>query len=299
MALLKKDVMNKYIEEHGLDVSGMQWAKANYYVQEEAKKEGLINVDGFLVSENESDDVVNTPVPEPVEDYPAENKLIEDYPAENVDDQTKQFKDMEAHIKELEAEVSRLKERKRETQNLAPANETNDVVIEDGKIYDLPDEEITIKPGLKFMRHQLIKVDEPIGDDIEVEEVSMLDNLGHFNEGQTNRTFKMKGKTGKKTVAQSTLPKEQVKITFNYARDIVPVVHSNDGVNSGYLWAHHSLPNIKELLVASNSYNEYKSYFSDATHPENVFYCGNLIAVRKDVVHEIFHEIEMKHAARR
>lgn len=289
MALLKKDVMNKYIEEHGLDVSGMQWAKANYYVQEEAKKEGLINVDGFLVSEKEGNDVDNNPISEPIEDPVVEND----------DDQTKQFKDMEAHIKELEAEVTRLKERKRETQNLAPANEISDVVIEDGKIYDLPDEEITIKPGLKFMRHQLIKVDEPIGDDIEVEEVSMLDNLGHFNEGQTNRTFKMKGKTGKKTIAQSTLPKEQVKITFNYARDIVPVVHSNDGVNSGYLWAHHSLPNIKELLVASNSYNEYKSYFSDATHPENVFYCGNLIAVRKDVVHEIFREIEMKHAARR
>lgn len=271
MAFLKKHVVNEYAEAHGLDLSDMQWAQANLYVQELAKEEGLVCVNGFL---------------KPQEDKPKEHKTTR--PKQD-DAQLA----MQQHIQRLEAEIAKLTARKQSAES--NDNTVNDVAVEAGKVYDLPDEEVVISPGLPFMRHQLIKVDEELGDDLDVEEVSLLDQMGNLNEGQTNRTFRVKGKTGRKTVAQSTLPKEQVKITFNYSKDLVPVVHSNDGLKEGYLWSHHSLPNVKELLIASNAYNDYKAQFSVVQHPENVFYCGNLLAVRRDVVHETFKEIERKH----
>lgn len=284
MAFLKKQVLEEYAAKHKLNLDGMSWAQANLYVQEEAKKEGLVFQSGYLVKQNSVGEVPD----EIMQEASTEEQT-------HIDEvSTQAVKDLMTHINELEVEISRLKSEQAEDAADAQA----DVGVKAGAVYQLPDEEIVIKPGLQFMRHQLIKVEETLGDDVEVEEVSMRDSIGHFNEGTTNRTFRMKGSTGRKVVAQSTLPKEQVKITFNYARDIVPVIHANDGSASGYLWSHHSLPNVKELLVASNSYNEYKELFSAATHPENVFYCGNLIGVRKDVVHEVFHEIEVKHAAR-
>ena len=71
----------------------------------------------------------------------------------------------------------------------------------------------------------LFKYDEELGDDVEVEEVYYdLGTLGNPS-GNVNQdgTFRIKNKTGKKVIAQSTIPKENAGIDY-YVGDWFPTV---------------------------------------------------------------------------
>jgi hypothetical protein len=140
---------------------------------------------------------------------------------------------------------------------------------------------------------QLFKYDEELGDDVNVEEISYKDDFNHMNlqRDQATGTYKIKGKTGRKVIAQSTIPKENAGVSYNPETDIVPVVTA-DG-KSGYIYTHSHYPNVKELLMASGQYHKYKDLFNSSIHPENIWYAaGKMLVCRKDVVEYVFSEIE-------
>lgn len=81
--------------------------------------------------------------------------------------------------------------------------------------------------------------DEPIGPDIEVEEVSAGSQLW----GQPEEVDRMVGdyrvikkNSNRIITAKTTLPKSGQEISFEIGKDLVPVVRGNDG-QRGYIWS--------------------------------------------------------------
>ena len=151
-----------------------------------------------------------------------------------------------------------------------------------------------ISPEMAQTPIQLIKYDEELGDDIEIEErtfnINEVASLKMKRE-YTSGTYVIKGNNGKRVVAQSTLPKENAGIRLDPRTPLaVPIVEWQGRV--GYLWSHAKLPNIKELLKASGYYEKYRKTFS-ADNPQNLWYAASQVLVANmDTVHYVFNEIE-------
>lgn len=151
-----------------------------------------------------------------------------------------------------------------------------------------------ISPEMAQTPIQLLKYDEDLGDDIEVEErtfnINDVASLKMKRE-YTSGTYVVRGANGKRVVAQSTLPKENAGIVMDPSTPIaVPLVKWNGTV--GYLWTHSSLPNVKELLQASGYYERYRKTFS-ADNPQNLWYAASQVLVADmNTVHYVFREIE-------
>lgn len=151
-----------------------------------------------------------------------------------------------------------------------------------------------ISPEMAQTPIQLLKYDEELGDDIEVEErtfsINDVANLKMKRE-YTSGTYVVRGGNGKRVVAQSTLPKENAGIVMDPSMPYaIPLVKWNGRV--GYLWSHHKLPNVKELLKAAGQYEKYRKTFS-ADNPQNLWYAASQILVANiDTVHYVFKEIE-------
>ena len=151
-----------------------------------------------------------------------------------------------------------------------------------------------ISPEMAQTPIQLLKYDEELGDDIEIEErtfnINDVASLKMKRE-YTSGTYVIKGGNGKRVVAQSTLPKENAGIRLDPRTPLaVPVVEWQGRI--GYLWSHGKLPNIKELLKASGYYEKYRKTFS-ADNPQNLWYAASQVLVANmDTVHYVFNEIE-------
>mgnify|MGYP007012508138 CR=1 FL=1 len=159
--------------------------------------------------------------------------------------------------------------------------------------YNIPNKTVILAPEIKATSVQLIKYDEELGDDLTVEEVSFKDEFGMkpIERDLNYGTYKVKGSSGRKVIAQSTIPKENAGVTYNPARDLVPRV-TYDG-KTGYIYTHQSYPNIKQLLMDCGQYPKYKHLFSAKEHPENIWYAaGKLLVCSIPMVHYIFDEIE-------
>jgi len=158
----------------------------------------------------------------------------------------------------------------------------------------VPDQDIIISGEIQSTRQQLIKYDEPLDEELEVEEVSYMDEVGsgRLTQDLTTGTYRVKGKTGRRVTAQSTLPKQNAKITYNPRRDVVPVISWKG--KRGYLWNHATLPSIKPLLQSTGFYYDYKDQFDAGLHPENIWYATGLLAVNIPLVHAIMNDIEAK-----
>lgn len=169
-------------------------------------------------------------------------------------------------------------------------------VEDDDPMSDLRGKKVLICPEMAPTSRQLFGYEEELDEEITVEEVVHdVDAAYKASKDMVTGTYKVTGKTGKKVVAQTALPKEGCGITFRPDKDIVPVATFKG--RSGYLWTHHRLPNIKGLLIESGYYEEYKDRFKD--EPAIWHSGGKILACDISLVHSIFQQIEDKERDKR
>lgn len=156
---------------------------------------------------------------------------------------------------------------------------------------------ILISPDMASTRIQPFKYDEDLGEEFEVEEIDMSQNLAGIlgTKDMVTGTYRIKGKTGRRVIATSTLPKQNAGIYFRPDKDMFPIV-SHQG-RTGYLWTHQRLSNVKSALQASGYYYDYEKQLSG----ENAMWysAGAILTVDIGLVHHIFEEIERKERAKR
>lgn len=172
--------------------------------------------------------------------------------------------------------------------------------------------DVMISPELPPERYRLLKYDEELGNDIEVEERSFYmdpdtDRVYDISGGEmdyrnkvdsyhdyTTGTYRLKNRSNRKVVAMSSVPKENYGSGMTIGKDYVPVVTWNG--RAGYLWTHPTYPNVKALLKESGYYHEYKDRF---TSEPNIWYAaGKTLACDIGLVNSIFKEIETREQKR-
>ena len=154
------------------------------------------------------------------------------------------------------------------------------------------DKTILIAPELYPDQNRVVRYEEEIGDDYDIEEKSFLDDGSiQYVAGRdyVTGTFRVKGKTGRKVKAECSIPKENAQIIFRPGIDMFPVVTFKG--QSGYLLTHQRFPNFKNVLVKSGFYEDYKNMLKD---PPNVFYLTGLLCVDPNVAHSIMRDIERR-----
>ena len=155
---------------------------------------------------------------------------------------------------------------------------------------------VMICPEMALTANQLFGYEEELDEDIMVEEVHHdVDAAYRAGLDLVTGTYTVTGQTGKKVVAHTALPKQGCGITFTPDRDLVPVVTSRG--RKGYLWTHHRLPNVKQLLLESGYYETYRHRFQD--EPFIWHASSKLLACDINLVHSIIREIETKEQERR
>lgn len=159
---------------------------------------------------------------------------------------------------------------------------------------------ILISPEMAQTSIQLIKYDEELGQELTVEEKSYKNEFEAgadfpMEKDLYTATYKIKGSTGKKVIAQSTLPKENAGIDFRIDRDLFPVVRFKGHV--GYLWTHQRLPNVKAVLKQSGYYEKYKKHFID--DPNAMWHAGGLLVVDAGITLNVIRMIEDEERNRR
>lgn len=169
---------------------------------------------------------------------------------------------------------------------------------------------IIMSPELAPERYRLLKYDEEIGNDFEVEERRFDMNMdtdtvfdvagGEVNydnvidqfHDYTTGTYRLKKRSDRKVVAMASVPKENSGMFFRPGIDYATVVTWKGRM--GYLWKHWTYPNVKALLQESGYYQEYKKLFKDEP---NVWYAaGKQLVCDIGLVHQVFQEIEQKQA---
>ena len=257
MTFMKKEVLEDYAREQGINLDGLTWSEQNKLVRASVEDSGgKVTKDGYISFDNEEPEVTN-------------------------DERDALIDSLLHKINELTSELDKAKEPE---VSKAPAPEEQRV----------PRGKIIMSPEIRATAVQLIKYDEELGDDLNVEEVSYKDAMAEGTKLERDLTFgtyRVKGKTGRRVVAQSTIPKENAGITYDPSIDLVPKVTYNG--RTGYIWTHQHYPNVKELLKESGLYHKYKHLFTASEHPENIWYAaGKMLVVNPDVVHAVFREIE-------
>lgn len=156
---------------------------------------------------------------------------------------------------------------------------------------------IIICPEMAPTSIQLFGYEEELGDDLTVEEaVFELGNTGlSGSKDLATSTFRVTGKTGKKVIAQSALPKEGCEISFRPDVDWFPICKFQG--REGYLWTHHRLPNVKHVLIDSGFYEDYRERFKD--EPMIWHSGGKLLACDINLVHSVMRDIERKVSERK
>ena len=159
----------------------------------------------------------------------------------------------------------------------------------------LKDKRIIIAPAIRpETANVLFKYEEELGDDMEVEEVYLgLETLGS-PQGDVNRdaTYRTR-KTGKKTYAMSSFPKENAGIDYKPS-DWLPTITDPVSGKTGYQWKKY----VKPLLQKSGFYQDYADYFDYRKNPNNIYYISGWCCVRKDLIDWIFNDINRKMAER-
>lgn len=153
---------------------------------------------------------------------------------------------------------------------------------------------VLIAPEMHPDAKRYVHYDEELGDDLEVEEVSMLGleggKIDWRNTGDmVSRTFRIKGKTGRKVHATSALPRQNAQITIRPGIDYFPVVKFMN--KQGYLYKHHKMNCFKNMLEELEVYDDYRN-----TLKRNgvLFYLTGLECIDIGVAHNIMRDIEKR-----
>ena len=150
---------------------------------------------------------------------------------------------------------------------------------------------VLISHEIPSMKLNPIKYEEEIGTDLQVEEVHVDPTMISETGNMASSTYKVVGQSGRKVIAQSTLPTENFRLEFDSAKDSFPVVTFHG--QSGYLWWDENIFNVKGLLQESGYYEKYKHLFNGVDYPGNIWYAGTkTLAVSIPLVHYIMAEIE-------
>ena len=157
-----------------------------------------------------------------------------------------------------------------------------------------------IAPGIKPTPYQFMKYDEDLGPELAVEEKSF--DLGDFRvpgaRDTMTGTYSVKGKTGRRVTAQSTLPQVNIKIEYDPEIDVVPVGEWNS--KRGYIYDHPTLPCVKGLLERSGYWYEYRDRFvAVGPNSNNVWYAaGKMELCDIGLVNGIVQEINRREKAK-
>lgn len=169
------------------------------------------------------------------------------------------------------------------------------------------DKTIIMSPELAPERYRLVKYDEILGNEIEVEERSFdidrnTDQVYDMSGGEVNHdtkideyhdyttgTYRIKARKDRVVTGMASVPKENPMLSFRPGIDMATVVSFNG--KHGYLWKHWRYPNVSALLrqAGDEYYEKYRKVFKDQP---NVFYlCGHLVC-NPYLVHRVLKEIE-------
>ena len=155
---------------------------------------------------------------------------------------------------------------------------------------------VRICAEIKPMRNALFKYDEDLGEGVEVEDVSFLNGMPNLDQRErVSSTYVVKGRTGRKVFATSTLPRENVMIYQDpHKHWLAPIVRDFQG-RDGYIWSHPKYGGIKRLLIDSGYFEDYRDLFRGDLHPANIWMAGGkFFAVNMQLCERIFKEIERK-----
>ena len=154
---------------------------------------------------------------------------------------------------------------------------------------------VLIRPELKADAQRYLHYREQLGDEVEVDEVSYLGLEGghiNWNSGAGDMrtgTYRIKGKTGRKVEAKSSIPRQNAGLAESIGRDWL-VTATFQG-KSGYLYKHHYYQSLKAIL---NMFGVYHDYIDTLRRPGVLFYLTGLLCVRKDVADGILKDIERR-----
>lgn len=176
-----------------------------------------------------------------------------------------------------------------------------DVLAESQAIMqNLTNSKLLISPEIKPTQYQFFKYDEEIGNEILVEEANYgRDDMTRVGKDLVTGTYKIVGKSNSKVIAQSTIPKENAEIFWTSDPEYwFPIVKSNGRM--GYLFNHARLPHVKDALMKSGYWLEYKDQFKEEP---NVWYAAGKqlvsdIAFTNAVMDEIMRKEEEKRRLR-
>ena len=167
---------------------------------------------------------------------------------------------------------------------------------------------IMLAPELSPERYRLVKYDEDLGSEIEVEDRRFdidpntgqvydisggkvdYDNIVDEYHDYTTGTYRIKNRSDRRVVAMSSVPKENAGMFFRPGYDYATVVTWNG--RAGYLWKHWRYPNVVALLKAAGDkyYQKYKGRFKDEP---NVWYAaGKMLVCDPHLVHQTLKDIE-------
>ena len=159
------------------------------------------------------------------------------------------------------------------------------------------DKKILIAPEMYPDAKRYVHYHEELGDDLEIEEISMLGLEGGkidwrgTNDMKTG-TYRVKGKTGRKVVADSALPRQNAGIGWNLSREWFPVVEFMG--QRGYLYRHPSKISFRAMLDDLGVYEDYRRVLQ---RHGTLFYLTGLLCIDIGVAENIMKDIE-KRAAR-
>lgn len=161
---------------------------------------------------------------------------------------------------------------------------------------------VLLSPEMAQTKIQRLGYDEDLGDELTIEETSYKQqfemNMPIFANDEKDTytsTYRVKGKTGRRVIGQSGLPKENAGIIFRPDMDMFPVVTFQGAY--GYLWTHQRFPNVKATLMESGYYEKYKDRFLKT--PYAMFMLTGLECVKIELVHAVMREIEQEESERR
>lgn len=155
---------------------------------------------------------------------------------------------------------------------------------------------VMICPEMAPTPNQLFGYEEELDEEIVVEEVRHdVDSAYRAGMDLVTGTYTVKERTGRKVKAHTALPKQGCGIFFRPDTDRVPVVVSQG--RRGYLWTHHRLPNIKQLLIESGYYEDYRHRFKDEPYVWHA--SGKILCCDIQLAEAVLRDIERKHAETR
>lgn len=149
-------------------------------------------------------------------------------------------------------------------------------------------EPVTLAPELFPDHHRIIRYEEELGDELDVEEKTFM---GMEGKGQisytTSRdfatgTYKVKGKTGRRVKGEASIPKENAGRNIDPNRDWFEVI-SFQG-RKGYRFKP-----FKQALMKTGYYEDYRQMLSKEP---NTFYLTGILCVSIPIAHHIMREVE-------